>query len=151
MEAFRYKLEKRPIFERLQLRLLARFARRRSDKILCFRWNSIIRECFRDLIEQPLINRTAQWHKVSALISEQRFAKKLAHFSVDFPRTEVVIIEKNLEASGGHFVVVGKGHERFFLCSERFGGSRHVRQTLGRFLRERSHAEARNAFEPAGA
>src|SRR5437762_4206081 len=123
MEAFRYKLEKRPIFRWLQLRLLAGFAPRRSDKILCFRWNSIIRECLRDLIEQPLIDRAAQWHEVRTFVSEQRFAKKFAHFSVDFPRTEVVIIEKNLEASGGHFVVVRKGHECFFLCSERFGGS----------------------------
>src|SRR5881398_3917545 len=123
METFRYELEKRPIFECLQLRLLARFARRWSDKILCFLWNRIIRECFRHLIEQPLIDRAAQWHKVSALIGQQRFAKKFAHFSVDFPRTEVVIIEKNLEAGGGQFVVVRKGHECFFLCSERFGGS----------------------------
>src|SRR5947208_16227041 len=120
MEAFRHELEKRTTFERLQLRLLSRFARRRSDKILCFRWNSIIHECFRDLIEQPLIGRAAQWHEVCTFVCEQRFATEFAHFSVDFPRTEVVVIEKNLEASGGHFVVVRKAHECFFLCSERF-------------------------------
>src|SRR5207247_5541268 len=105
MEAFRYELEERPIFERLQLRLLARFARRRSDKILCFRWNSIIHECFRDLIEQPLIDRAAQWHEVCTFVCEQRFAKKFAHFFVDFPRTEVVIIEKNFESIGGLLLV----------------------------------------------
>src|SRR5207247_9637101 len=121
METFRYEFEKRTIFERLQLRLLARFARRRSDKILCFRWNSIIREWFRDLIEQPLIDRAAQWHEVRTFVSEQRFAKELAHFSVDLPRTEVASIEKNLESSGGHFVDVRKGHECVLLCSQRFG------------------------------
>src|SRR5439155_21334724 len=111
MEAFRYELEERPIFERLQLRLLARFARRRSDKILCFRSNSIIHECFRDLIEQPLIDRAAQWHEVCTFVCEQRFAKKFAHFSVDFPRTEVVVIEKNSEASGAQSVAVAQGHK----------------------------------------
>src|SRR4029453_6286461 len=123
MESFRYELKERPIFERLQLRLLARFVRRWSRKILCFRWNSIIRECFRDLIEQPLIDRAAQRHEMRALVSQQRFAKKLAHLSIDFSGAEIVVIEKNLEASGGHFVVIGKGDNCFFLRSERFGGS----------------------------
>src|SRR5207244_7477417 len=123
METFRYELEKRTIFECLQLRLLARLARRRSDKILCFRWNNIIRECFRDLIEQPLIDCAVQRHEVSAFVSQQCLAKKFAHFSVDFARTEIVIIQKNLEASSGDFIVVGKGHKSLFLRSERFGGS----------------------------
>src|SRR5438045_9329411 len=109
MEAFRYELEKRTIFERLQLRLLARFARRRSDKILCFRWNSIIHECFRDLIEQPLIDRAAQWHEVCTFVCEQRFAKEFAHFSVDFPWTEVVLIVNNLASMGVTVVVVRMG------------------------------------------
>src|SRR6266699_3139763 len=105
METFRYELEKRTIFECLELRLLARFARRRSDKILCFQWNSIIRECFRDLIEQPLIDRAAQWHEVRTFVSQQRFAKKLAHLSIDLPGPKIVIIEKNLETCSGDFVI----------------------------------------------
>src|ERR1700730_11188567 len=112
METFRHELEKRPIFKRLQLRLLARLARRRSDKILCFRWNSIIRECFRDLVEEPLIDRSAQWHEVRALISEERLAKKLAHLSVDFAWSEIVIIEKNLKSCCGFLVIVRQGHQR---------------------------------------
>src|SRR6266699_5174978 len=98
METFRYELEKRTILERLQLRLLAWLARRRSDKIRCFRWNSISCECFRDLIEQPLIDRAAQWHEVRTFVRQQRFAKKLAHLSIDLPGPKIVIIEKNLEA-----------------------------------------------------
>src|SRR5437763_13955298 len=127
MEAFRYELEKRTIFERLQLRLLARFARRRSDKILCFRWNSIIHECFRDLIEQPLIDRAAQWHEVCTFVCEQSIAKEFAHFSVDLHRTEVGDIEEDVEASGGDFVVSGKGHGSVFVCSASFGRSRDDR------------------------
>src|SRR5436853_6691570 len=100
METFRHEFEKRSIFECLQLRLLARFARRRSNKILRFGWNCIICECFRDLIEQPLIDRAAQWHEVSALVGQQRFAKKFPHFSIDLSRPEIVVVEKNLEASG---------------------------------------------------
>src|SRR5205814_10521839 len=123
METFRYELEKRTIFECLQLRLLARFGRCRSDKILCFRWNSIIREWFRDLIGQPLIDRAAQWHEVRTFVSEQRFAKEFVHFSVDFPRTEVVLIEYNLEATGGHFDVVKQGHVCFLLSSYCLRGS----------------------------
>src|SRR5438128_970227 len=115
MKAFRHELEKRPIFERLQFRLLARFARRWSDKILRFGWNSIIRECFRDLIEQPLIDRAMQRHEMRAFVSQQRLAKKLAHFSVDFTRTEVIVIEKNLKPGGGDLVVIGKGYQYLFV------------------------------------
>src|SRR5436305_15073869 len=96
MEAFRYELEKRTIFERLQLRLLARFARRRSDKILCFRWNSIIHECFRDLIEQPLIDRAAQWHEVCTLYASRGLRKNSPISPSIFPGPEALLTRKIL-------------------------------------------------------
>jgi hypothetical protein len=49
---------------------------------------------------------------------------------------EIVVIEKDLEASSGDFVVVGQSHECFFLRPERFGRGRHKGQDLGCFLRE---------------
>src|SRR5438105_14281900 len=150
METFRHEFEKRSIFECLQLRMLPQIARRRSNESLRFGWNSIICDSFRDLIEQPVIDRAAQWHEVSALVGQQRFAKKFPHFSIDLARPEIVVVEKNLEASGGNFVIVGKGDERFFVRSEGFGRSRQQRQNLGCFLREGGAAETTKACQQAG-
>src|SRR5438067_871426 len=51
MESFCYKIEQRSVFQRLQLRLLGRFGRRRSYEILCFRRNRISGERLRHLIQ----------------------------------------------------------------------------------------------------
>src|SRR6478752_9536707 len=105
METFRHKLKKRTILECFQLRLLAWLARRRSHKVFRFRWNRVIREWFRDLIEQPFIDRPAQRHEVRAFVSQQRLAKEFTHFSVDLAGAEIVVIETNLEAQSADFVV----------------------------------------------
>src|SRR4029077_16405159 len=82
-----------------------------------------------------------------AFVSQQRFAKKFTHFSVDLAGAEIVVIEKDLEASSGDFVVVGQSHECFLFRSERFRRGRHKRQNLGWFLRERRPAEPAKACQ----
>ena len=121
MESLCHELEERSILQPFQLCLLTRFTRSRSDKIFCFRWNGVIRERFRNLIEKPLIDRSAQRHQVRSFVGQQRLTKKFAHLSIDFAGTEIVVIEKDLEPGGGLFIIIGKRHHRLFLSSLRFG------------------------------
>src|SRR6266576_5384516 len=98
MEPLRHELEEGSILQRFQLCLLTRFTGSRADKTFCFRRNGVIRECFRNLIEEPLIDCSAERHQVSSLVGQQCFAKKFAHLPIDFAGTEIVVIEKNLES-----------------------------------------------------
>src|SRR5438105_11602493 len=106
MKSFCDKIEKRSIFQRLQLRLLRRLGCRRSDKILRFRRNRISRKWIRHLIKQPLINDAGLAHAMRALIMHERLAEKFAHLAIDLPRAEIIIIKKDLEPRRCHFVKV---------------------------------------------
>src|SRR5438067_876772 len=119
MESLRHELEEGSILQRFQFRLLTRFTRSLSNKIFCFRRNDVIRERFRNLIEKPLIDCSAEWHQVRSFVGQECLAKKFAHLSIDFAGTEIVVIEKDLEPGSCLFVVIGKRYDRFLLRSFR--------------------------------
>src|SRR6478609_3875957 len=105
MESLRHELKEGSILQRFQLCLLTRFTRSRADKTFCFRRNGVIRERFRNLIEKPLIDCSAEWHQVRSLVGQQCFTKKFAHLPIDFAGTEIVVIEKDLKPGGGLFII----------------------------------------------
>src|SRR2546423_385731 len=70
---------------------------------------------------------------------DERFAEKLPHAAVDFSRTKVAVIEKNLELRAGFLVVIWQRHgngrrNRGFRFWRRFRptGRRHLWGRLGR-------------------
>src|SRR6476646_2697892 len=110
MVTLRDEFEERAVVQPLQLRLLRGLVQGRADVVLRLGRNSERRPRFGNLIYQPGIYCASLVHAVRALVMDERFPEKLAHASIDFSRSEIVVIEKNLELNARFFVVVGKRH-----------------------------------------
>src|SRR5438105_5103709 len=94
-----------------------------ADKSEIVAFDCILDESLRDLIEHPLIDHASLALRAGVLERNERFPEKFAHPAVDLSRTEIVIVQKNLE-TGGRFLVVIRKSDRNF--RRRLGGRREL-------------------------
>src|SRR5205807_7453627 len=58
------------------------------------------------LIKHPLIDGASLWHGVRVFVRDERFAEKFPHSSVNFPRSKITIVQKDLQPRGGFLVII---------------------------------------------
>src|SRR5438067_7721704 len=133
MIALRDQFEERTILQTLELRLLRRFARCRSDKVQGLGWNGESCVSLWHLIEEPRIDRAGFRHAMRAFVMHERLAKKFAHPAIDFPRPEVAVIEKNLELHTRLLIVIRQRHRNRRRRAFRYGLLRLGLSHLGFF------------------
>src|SRR5207245_11461345 len=102
----------------------------RPDKFQIIRPDSVRREKDRDLIEKPLIDCAGLAHATRVLVRDERLPKKFFHLAVDFSRSEVIVIEKNLKSRRRLLIVIRQRHDDFGCGFRRWSAGRHRNRTV---------------------